>query len=74
MSERRVKGCDLMERKSLIDRLAEYGESDYYPFHMPGHKRRTDTGLGAYFPNPFSVDTVSYTHIDVYKRQLLSVI
>lgn len=26
--------------KSLINRLLEYGESDSYPFHMPGHKRR----------------------------------
>ena len=64
MSERRVRGCDLMERKSLIDRLAEYGESDYYPFHMPGHKRRTDTGLGAYFPNPFSVDITEINGFD----------
>lgn len=23
----------------LYDKLAEYGESDYYPYHMPGHKR-----------------------------------
>ena len=25
---------------SLYDRLSEYGRSDYYGFHMPGHKRR----------------------------------
>ena len=25
--------------KSLYERLTEYGESDYYGFHMPGHKR-----------------------------------
>lgn len=24
----------------LYDKLAAYGESDYYPCHMPGHKRR----------------------------------
>lgn len=24
---------------SLYDKLIEYGESDVYPFHMPGHKR-----------------------------------
>ncbi|MDO5540459.1 MAG: aminotransferase class I/II-fold pyridoxal phosphate-dependent enzyme [Eubacteriales bacterium] len=23
----------------LYDKLKEYGKSDYYPFHMPGHKR-----------------------------------
>lgn len=25
--------------KSLYERLTEYGKSDYYGFHMPGHKR-----------------------------------
>lgn len=25
--------------KSLWEQLEEYSESDYYPFHMPGHKR-----------------------------------
>ncbi|MDD7770635.1 aminotransferase class I/II-fold pyridoxal phosphate-dependent enzyme [Suipraeoptans intestinalis] len=25
--------------KTLFERLQEYGESDYYGFHMPGHKR-----------------------------------
>lgn len=25
--------------RTLYDRLAEYGRSDYYGFHMPGHKR-----------------------------------
>lgn len=25
--------------KSLLERLEEYGYSDFYPFHMPGHKR-----------------------------------
>ncbi len=24
----------------LFDKLTEYGESDYYPYHMPGHKRQ----------------------------------
>lgn len=26
--------------KHLYDRLKKYAESDYYPYHMPGHKRR----------------------------------
>lgn len=26
--------------KSFYDLLKEYGESEYYPYHMPGHKRR----------------------------------
>lgn len=30
--------------KGLYDRLKEYGESDFYPFHMPGHKRSLQSG------------------------------
>ena len=26
--------------KYLIDDLEEYAQSDYYPFHMPGHKKK----------------------------------
>lgn len=26
--------------ETLYEKLATYGESDFYPFHMPGHKRR----------------------------------
>ncbi|MBR4084995.1 MAG: aminotransferase class V-fold PLP-dependent enzyme [Lachnospiraceae bacterium] len=25
----------------LLDRLTEYSQSDFYPYHMPGHKRNT---------------------------------
>lgn len=28
-----------MEQNGLYDALSSYGESDYYPYHMPGHKR-----------------------------------
>lgn len=31
-----------MREQTLYDKLGEYKESDYYPFHMPGHKRRMD--------------------------------
>ena len=30
-----------MAEKRLYDRLTEYGDSDYYGFHMPGHKRNS---------------------------------
>lgn len=30
--------------KGLYAALAEYGESDYYPYHMPGHKRNRHAG------------------------------
>lgn len=38
--------------KELLEKLENYGRSDHYPFHMPGHKRRE---IGE-FPNPFSID------------------
>ncbi|MCH5260084.1 MAG: aminotransferase class V-fold PLP-dependent enzyme [Lachnospiraceae bacterium] len=30
--------------KSLYAALSEYGDSDYYPYHMPGHKRSKSAG------------------------------
>ena len=30
---------DSKEYETLYEKLEEYSESDYYPFHMPGHKR-----------------------------------
>ena len=34
------KGKGKMEKTtSLYNKLIEYGQSDYYPYHMPGHKR-----------------------------------
>ncbi len=32
-------------RKGLSDTLKLYGESDFYPFHMPGHKRNLKDGI-----------------------------
>lgn len=32
----------------LLERLQEYGQSDIYPFHMPGHKRQMELGADAY--------------------------
>ncbi|MDE6015093.1 MAG: aminotransferase class I/II-fold pyridoxal phosphate-dependent enzyme [Acetatifactor sp.] len=30
----------MREKMSLFQQLNSYGETDYYPYHMPGHKRR----------------------------------
>ncbi len=30
----------MTEKRSLFQQLHSYGETDYYPYHMPGHKRR----------------------------------
>lgn len=47
----------------LIDDLERYGASDYYPFHMPGHKRQCRPGITV-FPNPFSVDITEIDGFD----------
>lgn len=44
--------------KTLYEQLHSYGESDYYPYHMPGHKRRS---LGCV---PESVLKADITEID----------
>lgn len=44
-------------RNYLLNILKQYGESDMYPFHMPGHKRQeiNDKCAGE-FPNPYRID------------------
>lgn len=32
----------------LLEQLQSYGQSDIYPFHMPGHKRQMNLGADAY--------------------------
>lgn len=50
---------DYKEYNSLYERLAAYGKSDYYPFHMPGHKR---TELN--FANPYQIDVTEIEGFD----------
>lgn len=42
----------------LYDKLQKYGESDYYPYHMPGHKRRLYGNL------PEEIAKMDITEID----------
>lgn len=47
--------------KRLYDRLSEYSRQNYYPFHMPGHKRNKDlvkTGL------PYEIDITEIDGFD----------
>ena len=44
---------------SLLNNLISYSHSDYYPFHMPGHKR-----AALDFPNPWSVDITEIDGFD----------
>lgn len=34
-----MSGTNNKEYETLYEKLEEYSQSDYYPFHMPGHKR-----------------------------------
>ena len=35
--------------ESLYQALSDYAETDFYPYHMPGHKRNPDAGeMAAY--------------------------
>ena len=43
----------------LYDKLIQYGRSDYYPMHMPGHKRRLGT-----MEDPFSYDITEIEGFD----------
>ena len=50
---------DLKSDRGILEKLKEYGKSDMYPFHMPGHKReRID------FPNPFQIDITEIEGFD----------
>lgn len=43
----------------MYQQLISYGESDIYPFHMPGHKRRVLP-----FPNPYTIDITEIDGFD----------
>ena len=45
--------------ENLLQKLQAYGASDYYPLHMPGHKRNT-----AHFMNPFLIDITEIDGFD----------
>lgn len=54
----------MYKNNSLLEKLMCYNESDFYPFHMPGHKRQAEGGLGIDFPNPFSIDITEIDGFD----------
>ena len=60
----------MRQEELLINRLAAYARSDMYPFHMPGHKRRTgpeDSFMHSCvdsFTNPFAVDITEIEGFD----------
>ena len=51
--------------------LINNSQSNIYPFHMPGHKRRgSDIGAGL---DPYAIDitAVSYTHLTLPTNSLV---
>jgi len=45
----------------LYDKLVSYQENDYYPMHMPGHKRNTEM---MQMVNPYSIDITEIEGFD----------
>ena len=46
---------------TLLEKLTAYGASDYYGFHMPGHKRKLDLMAGI---SPYQVDITEIDGFD----------
>lgn len=51
---------EIME-KDILDSLTEYAKKDYYPFHMPGHKRNTEL---CQIENPYGLDITEIDGFD----------
>ncbi len=45
--------------ENLLEKLKQYGASDFYPLHMPGHKRRISP-----FGDPFAIDITEIDGFD----------
>lgn len=48
-------------KRNLFEELKAYGESDFYPFHMPGHKRNPDSG---FLPEMYKIDITEIDGFD----------
>lgn len=46
----------------LYKNLIEYAQSDYYPFHMPGHKRNIPEGVNPYIYDITEIDGFDNLH------------
>lgn len=50
--------------QTLYDKLAAYGQSDFYPYHMPGHKRNRHMGALSAFADFFRIDITEIDGFD----------
>lgn len=58
------RGLKNHKKDGLLEKLKKYGQSDYYPLHMPGHKRQNMRDWGIEFPDPFSIDITEIDGFD----------
>lgn len=47
-----------MSNRTLYERLKEYSSEDYYPFHMPGHKRIPDESFNSISPYTYDITEI----------------
>lgn len=47
---------------NIEEQLRELSQSDWYPFHMPGHKRNPECGIGAYAYDITEIDDFDNLH------------
>ena len=50
--------------QTLYDKLAAYGQSDFYPYHMPGHKRNHGMGIPYALSESFKIDITEIDGFD----------
>ena len=50
--------------QTLYDELAAYGQSDFYPYHMPGHKRNNSMGIPYALSETFKIDITEIDGFD----------
>jgi len=58
--------------KSLYKKLREYAKLDYYPFHMPGHKRNEEVDISPYDIDITEIDGFDNLHHpeDIIKKEM----
>ena len=49
---------------NLYKELKRYSHDNFYPFHMPGHKRQLSAGPAVHFPNPYAIDITEIEGFD----------
>ena len=54
----------MKEKDLLLKRLKSYGEGEWYPFHMPGHKRRVAGTIMEEAGNLFGMDITEIEGFD----------